>query len=156
MSDRVRQALTAAMIAAERRWSAVPMDWARDPCALACADVLLEVLGVDPAARFRGRFDSLRGFVRALREDGFETLEQAIAASAATHDWPEIAPHRALPGDIGIACAGARQVGVLHRAGAFWLGRSANGSLKAPRSTRSRLPARCRSVRASLPPRSRT
>lgn len=63
-------------------------------CALFFAGGVNAMTGVDPAARWRGRYTTTRGGLRVLRRDGFS---DHIAVAA--HQFEEIPPAFARPGD---------------------------------------------------------
>ena len=47
-----------------------PFQWGRHDCALFACDCIAAMTGVDPAARFRGRYKTARGAVGALKRYG--------------------------------------------------------------------------------------
>ncbi len=110
------------------------MRWGEDDCALWCANVLREVLGFDPAARFRNRYTTARGYRRVLRHEGLASLEEAIDGVARQCGWPCIDPAEAETGDLGIihvsASRGAeagrgrlQALACVIRRGPLWAGR---------------------------------
>ena len=89
-------------------WCVNAMQWGRDDCMLAVADVVLTITGKDPARRFRGTYRTKLGARRVLGRSG--TLRAARASASALH-WKPIAPADAKPGDVGliaISVKGAR------------------------------------------------
>lgn len=73
-----------------------PFDWREHECAVAWAGGCVAALtGADVAERWRGRFTSMRGALRVMRNDGFADLGD-MAASA----LPEIHIARARLGDV--------------------------------------------------------
>lgn len=86
-----RSRLHAAVEDARRR----PFSWEGADCAMFAADCVHAMTGEDPAARFRGRYTSAFGALRAMREAGFADLADAIGAS-----FDEIHPSRARVGDV--------------------------------------------------------
>jgi len=65
-------------------------------CALLAADAVKAVIGIDPAATFRGRYSDRAGADAVLREAGFDDQVVALAASL----FPEIHPSMARVGDL--------------------------------------------------------
>lgn len=57
-----------------------PFVWGEFDCALAMADMVVAMTGVDPAKRFRGRYKTARGAAGALRRYGAGTLEATMTA----------------------------------------------------------------------------
>lgn len=74
-----------------------PFAWGRHDCALHAANAVLAQTGEDPAAAYRGRYQTARGSVRALRKWGADTLEATIAAG-----FGEVAPAFARRGDLAL------------------------------------------------------
>lgn len=69
--------------------------WGRHDCALFAAGAVEALTGIDPAAEWRGRYDSLAGGLRLMREAGFKDH------FAAARSWyPASSPAHALPGDL--------------------------------------------------------
>jgi hypothetical protein len=96
--------------------------WGQWDCAMACARVLEGALGYDPAARWRGRYSTPRGFMRVLKRDGYVCLQGALASVAVERRWREIAPEEAAKGDVGVAEARGLQSCVLNWTPGYWLG----------------------------------
>ena len=71
------EARLAAAIEASR---AKPFAWGDFDCALAMADLVAAMTGVDAGARFRGRYKTARGAAGALRRRGAGTLEATLTA----------------------------------------------------------------------------
>lgn len=66
-------------------------------CALFVAGAVEAMTGIDYARPFKGRYTTLKGGLRVLREAGF--ADHAALAAA----WlPEIAPAFAAPGDLAV------------------------------------------------------
>jgi hypothetical protein len=74
-----RQRLERAVIAAMDRATKQEMAWGSDDCALWCADILKEALGYDGAERFRGRYRTRIGAMRALGRDGLAAALRAAS-----------------------------------------------------------------------------
>ncbi|MFN6950990.1 MAG: DUF6950 family protein [Albidovulum sp.] len=74
----------------------VPFSWGDgSDCAMFAADCVKAMTGDDPAARFRGRYATAFGALRAVREAGFADLADAISDT-----FEEIHPSRARVGDV--------------------------------------------------------
>jgi hypothetical protein len=99
-AELIRRRLEDAVLAAMDGWCRREARWGHDDCAMACAQPLADVLGYDPAEKFRGRYRSRRGARRVIGKGG---LSRALRQAAKTHGWVSIAPHEAQAGDIGIA-----------------------------------------------------
>lgn len=70
---------------------AAPHEWGRNDCCLALADVLAPVWGVDVAASYRGRYQSVTSFLKLLAEEECDSLQElveriALAAGAKPFD----------------------------------------------------------------------
>jgi hypothetical protein len=63
---------------AERRF--MPFEYGRHDCALFGADCALALTGTDPAPDFRGKYRTLAGSIRALRNIGEGDLESTFDA----------------------------------------------------------------------------
>jgi hypothetical protein len=73
----------------------VEFQWGVTDCALWSASAVQEMTGVDPAAAYRGQYDTLVGSAHALREFGEGTLFKSFAAV-----FPEKPPSFAQRGDL--------------------------------------------------------
>ncbi len=98
-ADLMRQRAVAEIEAAMLRWSAAPMQWGRDDCMLAVADIVHNLTGNDPARRFRGRYRSRSGALRLLGPAG---AVRAVGNIAGALHGKRIKPALALPGDVGL------------------------------------------------------
>lgn len=98
MTQRAR--LEAGVVAALDRANNAPMAWGVDDCALWAADVVRDVLGYDPAKKFRGRYTTRNGARRVMGPNG---LKGAVRLAARRHGWQRIKPEMAQPGDAGLA-----------------------------------------------------
>lgn len=89
----------------------------RHDCALFAAGAVEAMTGMDYARPFKGRYTTLKGGLRILREAGFA---DAVALAAA---WlPEIAPAFAAPGDLAVIdTAAGPALGVVQGAGIYVL-----------------------------------
>lgn len=74
-----------------------PFAWGECDCALFAAGGVQAMTGTDPAAAFRDRYRSGDEAARALRDAGHDSLAGAVAAVL-----PEIAPARAMTGDVAL------------------------------------------------------
>lgn len=54
-----------AVTAALRLWARTPFVWGESDCMLSVSDYLVDAVGVDCGTRFRGRYSSRRGCMRA-------------------------------------------------------------------------------------------
>lgn len=80
-----------------------PFVWGRHDCCLFACDWVVEATGWDPAADFRGRYDSRAGALRALRDIGGGTLADTTAAIAArVAALPYEHPLKAQRGDLAL------------------------------------------------------
>lgn len=84
------------------RW-ARPFAWGSQDCVLFAADCVDACTGVDPAKGMRGTYSDASGAARLVRELG------GLAAIAASHCGPEIAPALAQPGDVGLVMNDGRE-----------------------------------------------
>lgn len=72
--------------------------WGKTDCAIGfIAGVIEAITGEDVARGYRGKYRSARSALRLLKEAGAESL-----GDFAAQKLPEIAPHEARVGDIGI------------------------------------------------------
>lgn len=72
-----------------------PFVWGETDCALFAADCVRAMTGDDPAKRFRGKYTSAEGAVKAIRKAGAADLGELAAGMA-----DEIAPALAQVGDV--------------------------------------------------------
>lgn len=102
----------------ERRSRA--FEWGVHDCALFAADWVLACTGNDPAADFRGTYQTAKGAVRALKRYGTGALISTWDQRVET----DIAVLRAQRGDVVALDTGERDVclGVVAADGAFVLG----------------------------------
>ncbi len=99
-------------------------------CCMVVADVVRAAGGPDLMAAYRGRYRTARGFVRAFRREGHETLHEACEASFAGNGKRVQKPQ-----DFDVAMVGYRDrvkgmvasPGFFH--GGFWCVRSEHGGL---------------------------
>lgn len=124
-----REALEAAIRAAVPTWVRQEFQWGRADCLLSLADIILAARGYDPAARFRGRYQTRRGAYRITREFGGPA--GALAAMAFECRWNEIDPVRAKIGDVGTFVNGHASGGVI-RDSFIWIGRTETGFAGVP------------------------
>lgn len=71
-----------------------PAAWSRTDCACWSASAAQAMTGVDPAAPYRGRYDSYEGGLALIRADGFRHMK-----AWADRWWPRIDPSLARRGD---------------------------------------------------------
>jgi len=83
-----------AYLAAEARR---PFEYGTSDCALFAAGAVKTMTGSDPSAAYRGRYTTLRGGLRILRQDGFRDHVERAAALLS-----EVAPQRMQVGDIAV------------------------------------------------------
>jgi hypothetical protein len=88
-----------AIRAALAEWCTTPVRYGVDDCCLAAANIYAAVLGIDPAARWRGRYRTRRGAQRQLGKEG---IIGTLASVAKAHGWRRIRPSAAKTGDLGI------------------------------------------------------
>lgn len=110
---------------AERRAS--PFKWGLLDCVLLAADCMAACTGVDPAAEIRGTYSDAIGASRLVRDLG------GLAAIAAAHCGPEVAPALAQPSDIGLVMNEGREC-LAVRSGAMWFAPGASGVVALPAS----------------------
>lgn len=72
-----------------------PFAWGAHDCCTFAADCVLAMTGVDPMERFRGRYSSAAGAVKAGAKAGHATLADLWSAAL-----PEISPALAGRGDV--------------------------------------------------------
>lgn len=104
------------------RWAGKPARWGRDDCALALADIDVAVQGIDPAAEYRGRYDTEEG-ARALLGRG--RLAGGWAKAARRLGWRRLAKAEipaAGDGDRAVV-EGPAGLSSAIRFGRFWVGR---------------------------------
>ena len=72
-----------------------PHTWGETDCVMFAADCVKAMTGEDPAANYRGKYDSREGAARVIARAGFDNLGDMIAAHL-----EEIEPSRVSRGDI--------------------------------------------------------
>lgn len=107
-----------------------PMVWGQCDCCLWVADICAEIVGVDPAEPWRGRYDSPEGAAKIMPLGLVNTVSRRF------HDlkWPRIAIRSARTGDIGIARNEGTKAGVVVKSHLedWWLGRAEDGVTYVP------------------------
>lgn len=88
------------------RYSAEPFEWGRTDCAYFARDCVLAISGKNILRigrfGFDGNYDSRLAVCVRLRQNGFRSVGQALAASMAAHGFEEIPPRFAIEGDVGL------------------------------------------------------
>lgn len=117
------------------RLAAGPVVYGRNDCGVTAGTLLARANRGDPLRRWRGRYTTMRGFLRVVKREGLATLEDAVARSAADMDWPEIDPAGADDFDLGLARLDTA-AGALAAPGVVWRGfllvRADTGALHLP------------------------
>lgn len=90
-------------------------------CGLTAAEVLAAAGRGDAYARWRGRYKTMRGFLRVVRNDGLRTLADAVRQSADDMGWQEIPPGMVRDFDLVLCCV---RIGgdVIEAPGVAWRG----------------------------------
>jgi hypothetical protein len=57
-----------------------PFEYGVNDCCLFAAGAVLEITGEDPMSEFRGKYDSLKGSLKAIKDIGAGTLEATMDA----------------------------------------------------------------------------
>ena len=55
-----------------------PFEYGINDCCLFAAGAVLEITGEDPMSEFRGKYDSLKGSLKAIKDIGSGTLEATL------------------------------------------------------------------------------
>lgn len=99
--------------------------WGECDCCTWVCDWVLQRRGVDPAARWRGRYGSARGALRNLKPGLLPVVAKAMArAGLAATDDPQ-------PGDVGVVQT-AHGASLAIRATTGWAGKAETGIVVAP------------------------
>lgn len=133
-----REALITVMEREVARWCREPMRWGVDDCALACANIICDALGYDPAAPWRTGYvdrDGARAVLGALG------LGFALQRAAKAHGWRRVDPRQARPGDVGLLLQDGNPVTVMCKAPGWFVGRSEYGAAILP-AVNAAVPAR--------------
>jgi len=72
-----------------------PFEYGVNDCCLFAAGAVLQITGKDPMVEFRGKYDSLKGSLKVIKEIGAGTLEATLDAK-----FPEVAIGHAQRGDL--------------------------------------------------------
>lgn len=72
-----------------------PFEYGVNDCCLFAAGAVIEVTGEDPMAEFRGKYDSLKGSLKVIKEIGAGTLEETLDSK-----FPEVGIGHAQRGDL--------------------------------------------------------
>lgn len=120
ITDEVREQYQETILHMASKLSSVPMRYGRDDCLLFVANIDRDVIGIDPAAGYRGKYRSKRGAARVLGKGGVEGFARMIAAR---YGWKEIDPRAARPGDRGLVPTVEGPAGVIF-SGQYWFGRA--------------------------------
>lgn len=116
-----------------------PLQWGENDCCLALADTVAPVWGFDPVERFRGRYNSRTGFLRLLKKEDCQSLEELtvkLATEIGARPFEAETPENF---DLGFVYAGnpAGQALVINGLPAFfyqglWVGITVNGMIGLP------------------------
>lgn len=95
-----------------------------DGCVVFQANVHRAVTGVDPIARWRGRYSTRRGMKRIMGPGG---VPGCMRQAARRMKWKRVKPSRARVGDVGLVAmaTGPAVVRKMHRN--EWIGRNETG-----------------------------
>jgi hypothetical protein len=72
-----------------------PFEYGVNDCCLFAAGAVVEITGEDPMSEFRGKYDSLKGSLKAIKDIGAGTLEATLDGK-----FPEVAIGNAQRGDL--------------------------------------------------------
>jgi hypothetical protein len=72
-----------------------PFEYGINDCCLFAAGAVIEITGEDPMSEFRGKYDSLKGSLKVIKEIGAGTLEATLDGK-----FPEIGIGHAQRGDL--------------------------------------------------------
>jgi len=72
-----------------------PFEYGVNDCCLFAAGAVIEVTGEDPMPEFRGKYDSLKGSLKVIKEIGAGTLEATLDGK-----FPEVGIGHAQRGDL--------------------------------------------------------
>jgi hypothetical protein len=72
-----------------------PFEYGVNDCCLFAAGAVIEITGEDPMSEFRGKYDSLKGSLKVIKEIGAGTLEATLDGK-----FPEIGIGHAQRGDL--------------------------------------------------------
>jgi hypothetical protein len=72
-----------------------PFEYGINDCCMFAAGAVLEITGEDPMAEFRGKYDSLKGSLKVIKEIGAGTLEATLDGK-----FPEVPIGHAQRGDL--------------------------------------------------------
>jgi hypothetical protein len=101
-----------------------PFEYGVNDCCLFAAGAVIEVTGEDPMPEFRGKYDSLKGSLKVIKEIGAGTLEATLDAK-----FPEVGIGKAQRGDLAFVDG---SVGVVMGGFAYFV--SDDGLEKIPRA----------------------
>jgi len=132
MATSMRDRAEAAVVAGMEKW-ARPMQWGKDDCMLAVADIIWEIIGKDPAEEYRGRYRSRTGAIRVLGRGGTLNAASRVAEKL---NWKSIEPTEAEVGDFGLTLVESLDskgnsikicAAVICRGSGYFIGRNENG-----------------------------
>jgi hypothetical protein len=72
-----------------------PFEYGVNDCCLFAAGAVLQITGEDPMPEFRGKYDSLKGSLKVIKEIGAGTLEATL-----DRKFPEVGIGHAQRGDL--------------------------------------------------------
>jgi hypothetical protein len=72
-----------------------PFEYGVNDCCLFAAGAVLQITGEDPMPEFRGKYDSLKGSLKVIKEIGAGTLEATLDGK-----FPEVGIGHAQRGDL--------------------------------------------------------
>jgi hypothetical protein len=96
-------------------------EWGRFDCALHVCNCIRAIVGVDPAAEYRGKYSDEAGAATIFGGNSGASFEQFIATMCAALDFPEVPVTFARRGDVVFIDNGTPQgaIGVISTDGRF-------------------------------------
>jgi cell wall-associated NlpC family hydrolase len=121
--------LHTALLALSKR----PFSWGQSDCLLSACDLIHAMTDQDPAASYRGTYNSQAGAMRAVAGAKCPSLEAFVAQLADSHGYHEVPPKMAQRGDlVAFDTAQGTAFGIVHLNGRDAVAVGESGLLRLP------------------------
>jgi hypothetical protein len=110
-----------------------PFEWGTHDCSLFPCDMIEAIIGIDPAAWFRGRYNDKVGAYKALREFAGGGLEQTAEKICNDMGFIENAPNFQQRGDVALCDQGGDDaLGIIDLSGHYVIIAGEQGVVRKP------------------------
>ena len=99
--------------------------WGKNDCCLFAGDIVQTITGIDPAATFRGKYDTALGAIKEIKRQGYEGVIDIANKTLGAHGWEQVPIMMAQRGDV--LCADIedqKSIGVMTDSCAVFVGKN--------------------------------